>query len=149
MNNKIGDYVIKENSLFYVTESKLIFKNKNIILKVNQISDVKLIKTRSSRLIITILALLYVLYISLSPYFALYGLSSYSTIGLASLFFSLSIKRFSYKLVIRMKNHNFHEIAINTDNLSFATVLVNQFSSFISLLHEGEQLSKIVFSKPL
>ena len=148
-NQKRSQNVVQENPLYLVSESKLIFRNNYTIINLSQISDIRLIKHRSFRLNITILALFYVLYIIVSPYLNFDRILLDITIGLIPLSVSFTIKRYSCKLLINVNNCNYNEIVVRKTNLSFAKILVDSFSPVISLPNDFSQHSETTFLKAL
>lgn len=149
MNINISHNVMKENPLYFISESKLVFKKKNVTVNLSQITDLRLIKFRSFRLNIIILALFYMLGIILSPYLKLDIVLFNLIFGFVPLLCSFYIKRYSYKLLINENNCNYNEIVVNRDNLNLAKMLIDSFLPVISLPKGVSKLSERSFPKGL
>lgn len=123
---------LEENSLFIMSESKVIFKNNTdtLSLNLNLISRARLVKNRdftANVLVLLFLALFY--FLEIAP-MDLNFLFSLIYIALISFVFLISflIKKHRYILLIHTSKFNFNEITISKKNIPYAENFIKQFT---------------------
>ena len=119
--------VLEENSLFVISESKVTFKNCDVVIDLNQISNSRLIKKRDFTANIILLVFSVLFYeIFLQP---LYLSTIFESLILALILISLvsCVEKYSYRLLINKTNYDFNEIIVSEENLHFAKIFLSQF----------------------
>lgn len=122
--------ILEENRLFIILESKVIFINDNekISFYLDQISAVRLVKSRdfsANIMLLVSLSLLYILVLStmnsISDFLKLFFITT-------SVIVVCSLKKHSHRILINTGNYGFNEILISEKNLSFARIFISKFS---------------------
>ena len=119
--------VLEENSLFVISESKVTFKNCDVVIDLNQISNSRLIKKRDFTANIMVLVFSVLFYvIILQP---LYLSTIFESLILALILISVVsyVENYSYKLLINKTNYDFNEIIVSKENLHFAKIFLSKF----------------------
>ncbi|MFH6970563.1 hypothetical protein [Flavobacterium petrolei] len=119
--------ILEENSLFVISESKVIFKNCDTVINLNQISNSRLIKKRdfAANIIVLVFSVLFYVII-LQP---LYLSTIFESLILALILISVvsCVENYSYKLLINKTNYDFNEIIVSKENLHFAKIFLSKF----------------------
>lgn len=133
--------VLEENSLFIISESKVIFINTTIVISLNQISNSRLIKNRDLSLNIIMLVFSALLYLMGLPSVNFDAIFQCLILGLIliSLILAFCIKSYSYKLLINKNIYGFNEIIVNKKNLHFAGIFISKFPDSTILKTKVEQ----------
>jgi glucan phosphoethanolaminetransferase (alkaline phosphatase superfamily) len=131
--------VLEENSLFVISESKVTFKNCDVVIDLNQISNSRLIKKRDFTANIMVLVFSVLFYvIILQP---LYLSTIFESLILALILISVvsCVENYSYKLLINKTNYDFNEIIVSKENLHFAKIFLSKFPASTLLKAKVEQ----------
>ena len=131
--------VLEENSLFVISESKVTFKNCDVVIDLNQISNSRLIKKRDFTANIMVLVFSVLFYvIILQP---LYLITIFESLILALILISVvsCVENYSYRLLINKTNYDFNEIIVSKKNLYFAGRFISKFPDSTLLTTKVEQ----------
>ena len=139
INTIKNEKVLEENSFFTISESKVIFKNYQAVIILNQISNVRLIKKRDFKANIIVLVFSVLFYVMVvSP---LYLSTIFESIILALILICLMcwIENYSYRLLINKMDYDFNEIIVGKKNLHFARVFLSKFPASTLLKTDVKQ----------
>nr|WP_315206724.1 hypothetical protein [uncultured Flavobacterium sp.] len=130
---------LEENSLFVISESKVTFKNCDVVIDLNQISNSRLIKKRDFTANIMVLVFSVLFYVMiLQP---LYLSTIFESLILALILISVlsCIENYSYRLLINKTNYDFNEIIVCKENLPFAKIFLSKSTASILLKTKVKQ----------
>lgn len=131
--NKI-EKTLEENPFLTILESAVIFKtyNDKIRISLNQISNVKIIKSRDTTpnfILLVFTAVFMLLSKSIFQKLNFINESLYIIFISILLVVTFSIKNFTYKLLINRGKIGFNEIRISKSNVFYAEKFVNKFEN--------------------
>ena len=130
--------ILNNNSFFIISESNVIFKNCDIIINLNQITNCRLIKKRdfTPNILVFVFSVLFYV-ITFEP---LYLISTFESLILALILIAVvsCIENYSYTLLINKTNYDFNEIIVSKANFHFATIFLSKFPSS-TVLKSGVQ----------
>jgi hypothetical protein len=131
--------ILEENSLFVISESKVIFKNCDTVINLNQISNSRLIKKRdfTANIIVLVFSVLFYVMV-LQP---LYLSTKFESLILALILISVvsCVENYSYRLLINKTNYDFNKIIVSKENLHFAKTFLSKFPASIILKTKVKQ----------
>lgn len=126
--------VTEENSLYVVSGSKVIFKNHDAIVNLNQISNCRLVTNRNITTNVIQLVFSGLLLGLVLPLVESNILFQGITLTVIQLFIIVAFRKkyYSYKLLINKSGYCFNEISIDEENLHFAKLFLSKFPAFVA-----------------
>jgi hypothetical protein len=131
--NNHAEKIIEQNALFFILDSKVIFKNgrKRVTIYSNQITNVRLVKNRNCTINILILAVLTLFYLKTRVFFDFSILFHFLFLGVILILGIVAcyIKKHSYVMLINKGRFGYDEIFISRKNVSVANCFISKFQS--------------------
>lgn len=132
------EIILEKNSLFEFSESKVTFRDCDVVINLNQITNSRLVKKRNFTANIIVLVFSVLFYVMILKPLFLSTIFESLILALILIFVVSCVENYSYRLLINKRNYDFNEIIVTKENLHFAKVFLTKFTAPTSLNDKQE-----------